>query len=37
LGDGSYLSRESLPAGRWQLRISIARDSDQYRIVTEIP
>jgi nitrogen fixation protein FixH len=36
LGDGSYLSRETLPAGRWQLRIVIARDSNQFRIIAEI-
>jgi nitrogen fixation protein FixH len=35
-GDGSYVSREALPAGRWLLRIEINRAGDRYRMVTDI-
>ncbi len=35
-GDGSYVSREALPSGRWLLRIEINRAGDRYRMVTDI-
>lgn len=35
-GDGSYVSREALPTGRWLLRIEINRAGGRYRMVTDI-
>lgn len=35
-GDGSYVSREALPAGRWLLRVEVKRASDRYRMVADI-
>jgi nitrogen fixation protein FixH len=35
-GDGRYLSRDALPAGRWLLRIEMARGGEHYRTVTEV-
>jgi nitrogen fixation protein FixH len=35
-GDGSYLSQETLPAGRWLLRIEVQRAGDRYRTVADI-
>jgi nitrogen fixation protein FixH len=36
-GDGSYVSQEKLPSGRWLLRIEVARGGDHYRTVAEVP
>lgn len=35
-GDGSYVSREALPDGRWLLRVEVKRASDRYRMVADI-
>lgn len=35
-GDGSYVSRDALPAGRWLLRIEVSRAGDRYRTVADI-
>lgn len=36
-GDGRYLSREPLPAGRWLLRISVARDGRIAHFDDQVP
>jgi nitrogen fixation protein FixH len=35
-GDGSYVSRDRLPGGRWLLRIEVSRGGDRYRTTAEI-
>ena len=36
LGNGRYVSAQTLPRGRWLLRIEIIRDGQRYRTVADI-
>jgi nitrogen fixation protein FixH len=35
-GEGRYVSRDALPAGRWLLRIKVARGGEHYLTVAEV-
>jgi nitrogen fixation protein FixH len=35
-GEGRYVTRDALPAGRWLVRIEVARGGERYRTVIEV-